>query len=391
MGLLDDDNLGLLSGAAQAVKAGIQGYQDAEDRQYNRRVMAAKLKAAEAEALRKKDDDDIEAAKSGMRIERDSATGMIKRDATTGRAMISQDPSLMPMPKPLHPLVEQDLRVKIEAAGQKPVMDRNKIVADALEKGFNASFDDGGRLIMTPTKERMAETQARLELMKAKALKAKGGGGAGGGKRLPPNMTAEFGATNAVFQALDDSLKVFEENQDYFNTRGDMVGKAKSIYQSGKAAVGADAQADVIDANFRAKAQVIGKYLEGGKLAAGDDIKYRKMLPIRGDSPTVVKAKVENLQRLVYQKMEGELRALEQGGYDTSRIQRQKPKGLIQEGLIGNDPKGLITGKSPTPVAPAAPKPDPRAAQAWLADPKNANDPRRAAVEAKVKAMLGGQ
>jgi hypothetical protein len=209
-------------------------------------------------------------------------------------------------------------------------------------------------------------------------------------------MTAEFGSTNAVFTALDDALAVTKVNPEYFNASADMAGKAKNLLQSGAAAVGADARAEEIDAELLAKAQVIGTYLEGGKLQAADEVKYKKMLPKRGDAPSVVDAKVKNLQRMIYNKMNAELNALEQGGYNTSNIKRPQAPGLINEGLVGNQPGGLIKPKPGAPAAqPAAPQQASpmglAGAKAWLAKPENAKHPQRAAVEAKVKALEGGQ
>jgi hypothetical protein len=134
MGFLDGDNADILSGVAQGIKGGIQGYMDMrrlqneerradadeEDRKYRRREMAAKIKAAETEEGRKADEQDVQAALKGYRVERDAA-GKLKRDPTTGLPMITVDPSLVPPP----------------SAKDKSITDLNNARTNEIRKGLN--------------------------------------------------------------------------------------------------------------------------------------------------------------------------------------------------------------------------------------------------------------
>lgn len=92
---------GLLSGFAQGIKGAIQGYYDAEDRDFKRKEMAAKIAAAKSDEARKKGDQIIAAGKEGYDIEWDE-TGNVK-------GLVKND-KLVPSPKPKAPLtpLEED-------------------------------------------------------------------------------------------------------------------------------------------------------------------------------------------------------------------------------------------------------------------------------------------
>jgi hypothetical protein len=78
--------------------------------------------------------------------------------------------------------------------------------------------------------------------------------------------------------------------------------------------------------NARAAAQVIGTYLEGGKLTDADYPKYLAMLPQPGDSEKTAKNKVDAIETLIADRQAAEKQALTATGYDVSRIKDAKPK-----------------------------------------------------------------
>lgn len=61
--------------------------------------------------------------------------------------------------------------------------------------------------------------------------------------------------------------------------------------------------------------QSIGKILEGGKLAVGDEVKYQAMLPRGGDSPQVVEAKRSHLKAFMRSLVEMRAKGLKESGY----------------------------------------------------------------------------
>jgi hypothetical protein len=71
--------------------------------------------------------------------------------------------------------------------------------------------------------------------------------------------------------------------------------------------------------------QAAGTILEGGKLAAGDEMKYRKMLPRPGDSAEVLKQKVDGLKSFLRDLVVRQGSAYRQAGYDV-------PEALVPTG-----------------------------------------------------------
>jgi hypothetical protein len=75
------------------------------------------------------------------------------------------------------------------------------------------------------------------------------------------------------------------------------------------------------DAQLKANAQIIGKYLEGGKLTDSDIERYKDILPNHNDSPDIAEKKAVVLQNLIAQKQNAEGAALQQAGYNTGNLQ----------------------------------------------------------------------
>lgn len=79
------------------------------------------------------------------------------------------------------------------------------------------------------------------------------------------------------------------------------------------------------EASARAAMQAVGTILEGGKLAAGDELKYAKMLPAAGDSKKMKEDKVANMVRLLEQAKAASLSGLGKAGYNTSGFAQDRP------------------------------------------------------------------
>ena len=65
-----------------------------------------------------------------------------------------------------------------------------------------------------------------------------------------------------------------------------------------------DTQAQALESEFRAAAQLVGKAMEGGVLRKEDEIKYRKMLPNLGDTPEVAAEKIRVVQQMLQQQLQ---------------------------------------------------------------------------------------
>lgn len=83
--------------------------------------------------------------------------------------------------------------------------------------------------------------------------------------------------------------------------------------------IGAEAKAK--QATIDRVKQVIGKALEGGVLRKEDEMKYEKILPTVGDPPENAKAKLDGLEAAIRQRLETQMQALDDAGYDVSRFQ----------------------------------------------------------------------
>lgn len=81
--------------------------------------------------------------------------------------------------------------------------------------------------------------------------------------------------------------------------------------------------------------QVIGKALEGGVLRKEDEYKYAKILPTIGDVPTVVKSKLDGLDKAIMMKRDELLSSLEDANYDVSRYRQRL------DAAPTNDPLGI--------------------------------------------------
>lgn len=78
-----------------------------------------------------------------------------------------------------------------------------------------------------------------------------------------------------------------------------------------------DGPAAVYLAKARIAMQAVGKILEGGKLAAGDETKYREMLPKAGDSLSVLQSKIDGMKGFLSDMKTGRIKTYKSGGYRT--------------------------------------------------------------------------
>jgi hypothetical protein len=115
--------------------------------------------------------------------------------------------------------------------------------------------------------------------------------------------------------------------------------------------------------------QAVGKILEGGKLAAGDEVKYRKMLPKAGDSAEVVRNKAEALKTLLNDSYRNRVTFLRRSNFDTSGFDDgvAPPPVPITTPVAEPDMSSLQSRMAPIPTKPdvdlTAPPPQKRPAK----------------------------
>lgn len=168
---------------------------------------------------------------------------------------------------------------------------------------------------------------------------------------------------NSIPQTLSDLRKTLEENKDLF---GPIQGRYNAVNPY-------DTRAQTVKAQLKTAAQVIGKYLEGGKLTDKDVPKYEAMLSALSDNPDVALNKLDLIERKTKQKQISDIAALKDAGKNVSSVDKglvapELPKTLsTKPKLAGPSAEGLMPKMSPEDAealqwANAYPK-DPRAAQ----------------------------
>ena len=108
-------------------------------------------------------------------------------------------------------------------------------------------------------------------------------------RQLAATDVKELAEIDVAMGQLDDLSKRYEALN-----LGGLAGRAGAFATSTLGLTDTDA------ARYAARARIvqqgIGKILEGGKLAAGDELKYREMLPKPGDGPLVLKEKTDAMR-----------------------------------------------------------------------------------------------
>lgn len=184
------------------------------------------------------------------------------------------------------------------------------------------------------------------------------------GKTLPGTEIGAVAEANSVVKQLEDYTNLLGSNSDVTGS-GLIKTASRGAGSLGKLlgfeGTEATQRRQGLEASQNQAAQVIGSYLEGGKLADKDVPRYREMLPNISDPPAVRAAKSSALQQLVSQKQGALIKGFKEAGYDTSRMTAASPnvkglKSLIEgtpekdasEGIAerdGNNKAGLDIGQ----------------------------------------------
>ena len=220
----------------------------------------------------------------------------------------------------------RDIRREQLAAAEAARLRQEK--AAALARGDAMAAKEADRKlkeVQTETERYRAETERMRAETTRKAMERKGAapstaktpaGGEPKKKDLPASMVAEFSSYDAATSALDRLLGSFE-SKGMDSTAAKAAGLATSI-----GITNTDA-GQYID-EMRSAMQGVGLILEGGKLAAGDEVKYAKLLPQPGDSLQRAREKVSNLKKMLGDKRTGAYRDLEAAGYRTPQTEKTK-------------------------------------------------------------------
>ncbi len=165
---------------------------------------------------------------------------------------------------------------------------------------------DIGRAEMDP---RWGRTLERLAKSRATQISV--------GKDLPTTAVQDLADADTALGVVDDIFSSFQQNVPSEGTVSQIGSRLEArVPNTGAAAY--DNEADVAT-------QVVGSFLEGGKLAEGDFNRYRKFFPRPGDSPTVAANKKAALTRMIQRRSEARRSALGGAGYRVPGAQPGKP------------------------------------------------------------------
>lgn len=154
-----------------------------------------------------------------------------------------------------------------------------------------------------------ADMRAKQEAAKVAAYgRRHKGAGSNQEKTLPVTAVEALADTDVAKNQLDTLDDSFEENDQgsFMGKMGAKVTKALGLQDTDAAKY----NADVMRVN-----QAVGKILEGGKLAAGDEEKYRRMQPMAGDSIDIVRKKIDGMKAFLDDIKAGRIKAYKASGY----------------------------------------------------------------------------
>lgn len=134
------------------------------------------------------------------------------------------------------------------------------------------------------------------------------GKGASASRPLTAEQTNLISQGNNLPSIINPLFKDIEDNKALF---GPIAGRMSGLDPR-------NTTAQSLQAKLNTVAQVVGTFLEGGKLAEGDIGRYRTILPQLSDNPDVAKAKLNQVNQLIKEKQRQYIADYGSAGYDVS-------------------------------------------------------------------------
>ena len=158
---------------------------------------------------------------------------------------------------------------------------------------------------------------AHTKALEAAALRKEG--------QLPAGEATKLGGSDAALKALDDLSTDWD-------TKASGVGSSVKQFIPGT-------DANLYGPGLKATTQVVGTFLEGGKLTDADVPKYEAMMPTARDTQAQKEAKIAHLRKLISDKRASEGAALRGSGYKVppsrppfaARVQQLKAAGKSKD------------------------------------------------------------
>lgn len=151
------------------------------------------------------------------------------------------------------------------------------------------------------------------------------------GKMIPSPTLLNLNEGKAVSNLLPEVRQALEQNLDLLGPIKGRMGSANPY----------DTRAQTVDARFRTASQAFGRVMEGGVLRKEDEEKYRKMFPQLSDTKDVARNKLAIVERQLAQKVNSDISALGNSGYDVSGV----PQLEVRQSIFNGGPKDGIETK----------------------------------------------
>jgi hypothetical protein len=191
-----------------------------------------------------------------------------------------------------------------EAEAASVENERHALLRDPRAKAFGLTPEDIGKL----DRKGLEGVRKQIETVKQPKGGGAGGAGGGGGHRLSASALSEL----AGYDAADEELSKLEEDGKRANI-GSLKNSMVSMIPSDR--LKANTDIGRYEDSARRAMQGVGIILEHGKLAAGDELKYKRLLPEAGDDAATLHRKISGLRSYLKSlkgKTEG---AYSAGGY----------------------------------------------------------------------------
>ncbi len=225
------------------------------------------------------------------------------------------------------PLRFNDETGQYEVAGNEPVKDKSDTKEDKVT--LVDDVDDKGNPIKRAVVLKPGQTYA------GKPDKTKT-------PKIPASTATKVGSYDSALKMVDDLEKEYN-------------GKASGTFSSIKGAF-PGTEADKYEKAADMAAQSLGTILEGGKLSDADyKIKYKPMVPRKGDTNGVAAQKTLLIKKLLHEKRKGEIEGLQQSGFDVSGFTPGMKDEDIKSGINvgGGEATAAPALKAPEEMTPA--------------------------------------
>jgi len=185
------------------------------------------------------------------------------------------------------------------------------------EKGIQIDYTEAKKSDAAIRREALSETIRHNRAIETKAGTPKGNASGGLHTTSPSTLTDLADAETAIneLEPLGKKFTTLKQSGSY--------AKLKAGMTNALGLQGTDA-AEYQAAALRSM-QGVGKILEGGKLAAGDELKYRKLLPQAGDSEEIAKQKIQESQAFLRHLKDERIKVLRDAHYDVPDVGARQP------------------------------------------------------------------